>query len=446
MKKCFTLLLFFCGYFLHGQNESFDYKKWTFPIVKIPYLRLNTSYDGRFGNSTYLDNPKQNYNSGNENFNVGFGAFQNDTLWQKSNFHEFGLDYSSYNRDIESQTQYSMNLSTQKNYRYYFDKDHAKDRSQNGYVEFGIDAEIYHRKQSEFKDYGGRIFLPIKVGFGRIEPMNDVFLAQFLTDDLKSNQLIDSSFSDVDILELAKIMSQTRQQRAFDSRRAYIYQINAISKWLFDHNVPNDLRTFNVVNDNWMNANPNPNNRNIGYRSSLGITPFLDHSYSMGNPSKYGGIDIVAELLYSKPISQFWHFNAQLVAGSILYGKQYNGENMFISSQANVRFDYSPTTRTSHSFSSGLNLQMPTPQVNDIQFDLRYESSIFVTNRVRIGASCDIYYRQSSQLDDTKTKFYFLYNRFGSFFNRNSISHSSNFIKSNSMAINWSISMNYILF
>lgn len=94
-----------------------------------------------------------------------------------------------------------------------------------------IDSEKY-------RSHDGLVSVPLAYGFGRLEPMQQVFNAQFLMDDLLEQGLINEKFTEEELYELAGIMSKVLNTRVFDFRRSRIYQLTELSNWLESKGVP----------------------------------------------------------------------------------------------------------------------------------------------------------------------------------------------------------------
>ena len=78
--------------------------------------------------------------------------------------------------------------------------------------------------------------LPIAVGWGRIERVEDARLAVYILDDLRKAGKLAKEPSEEEIYQVAQFISQLRNERFFDSREKKIWEIQRLVQL---HPVPN---------------------------------------------------------------------------------------------------------------------------------------------------------------------------------------------------------------
>lgn len=121
--------------------------------------------------------------------------------------------------------------------------------------------------------------LPILIGTGRIEAVQDARLALYILEDLEKSGDLKKTASNDEILAFAKFITQTKNQRFLDSRIRKIAEITAIDSML---NVlglkgQSDASYYTLLNDNWDNSNGPV--RMAGHRFSFGIEPGFSTNY-----------------------------------------------------------------------------------------------------------------------------------------------------------------------
>jgi hypothetical protein len=116
--------------------------------------------------------------------------------------------------------------------------------------------------------------LPMKLGLGRLEQVEDARRALFVLRNLAKRNLIDSvRYQDID--ELAQVSTQIRRRRYFDWRLQRIYQIETVDSFFRDRELVQDAGAtyYALLSDFWWNGNQPV--RNSGWRVSIGYYPFF---------------------------------------------------------------------------------------------------------------------------------------------------------------------------
>ena len=226
--------------------------------------------------------------------------------------------------------------------------------------------------------------LPLLIGKGRIEEVQDARLAVYIMDDLlKSGDLKRAPTSD-EILAFSQFITQTKNQRFFDSRIRKIAEITAIDSFLtvVDLKAKSDASYYTLLNDNWDNANGPV--RRTGGRFSVGFMPGIDlysnesQNYlkdTLNNPdiiesythrstdiNNSWNIDAVALYTWEKPVNLYWQHVVNASIAYSLYYKQmtskiyemdtlyYEGKSKLDSPNLNLNLGYSigyyPNSRT----------------------------------------------------------------------------------------------------
>jgi hypothetical protein len=162
--------------------------------------------------------------------------------------------------------------------------------------------------------------------------VQDARLAIYILDDLaKSGDLKRTPTAD-ETLAFSQFITQTKNQRFFDSRIRKIAEITAIDSFLtvLDLKAESNASYYTLLNDNWDNANGPV--RRTGGRFSVGFMPGIDLYYnesrtylrdSLNNPdviesytnrstnqNDSWNMDAIASYAWDKPVNLYWQHTA----------------------------------------------------------------------------------------------------------------------------------------
>jgi len=190
--------------------------------------------------------------------------------------------------------------------------------------------------------------LPVMIGMGRIEEVQDARLAVYILDDLlKSGDLGRAPVRD-EILAFAKFITETKNQRYFDNRIRKIAEITAIDSMLTVLNLKSrsGASYYTLLNDNWDYAEGPV--RKAGSRFSAGLAPKVYYDFSktvsdyqdtLYHPdlieeyteesrwrSMDWGMDFVAAYTWEKPASLYWQHTINAGAAYSLYYEDNSGK------------------------------------------------------------------------------------------------------------------------
>jgi len=273
MRPNYAKLLIFMAlclsFTLNAQTDSIKLSDYKLPNLKrqgfVLGFDLNSSSLNNYNGSSF-DNSQKSYALNNRT-NVSYFRFLNNEKYQASQ--TFGLSNSiSYsNNDYENnreQKRLSNYISVTYNSvnRIYF----------NNLAFIGLSAKAYivnNRSKTEGKYYENneliaeddnlnvsgnyRTELPIAFGKGRIERVEDAHHAIYILDELGHNNRLKRKATKTEIIELAKNISEIKNERVLDSRLKYIYELNQIDSVLNAMDLLNneDITYFAVLNDMW---------------------------------------------------------------------------------------------------------------------------------------------------------------------------------------------------
>ncbi len=273
-------------------NPDYQYQALDFGFQ----LRGNNSFrkdenDGNFLQKHYL-------NSLSSGINTSYYSIKNSKFYQGSQRGSVNFDsYFEKNRDVdeisysgeasENSNNFSGDLYLSSTNRFYNQKKRfiginfifsaALDNSVRKYKDDNMPMPFIYKSNSSSRQLYAS--LPILVGTGRIEAVQDARLAVYILEDLEKSGDLKKTASNNEILAFAKFITQTKNQRFFDSRIRKIAEITAIDSML---NVlglkgQSDASYYTLLNDNWENSNGPV--RMAGHRFSFGIDPGFSTYY-----------------------------------------------------------------------------------------------------------------------------------------------------------------------
>ncbi|MBC7885560.1 MAG: hypothetical protein H7X99_08800 [Saprospiraceae bacterium] len=398
LMSCITCVVWFNVY-----GQSYDYSKFRFPEVKVKGLN-GAAY--LYGSAITNKNSNYGYNSGSLNYSIygNYFRFINDKENQKLD--RFNLNHTLYydknpsfilqNQEKEiKERNLNIELIKEMVWRKYSNNGIEFLGVGNSFIEMDYNVGVYFSDnfyKSDINDYYQQSLelnttIPFKFGFGRIEPMDDVFLAQFLMDDLMEAGLIVERLSEEKLFELAQLMSFVRNQRVFDFRKARVFRLTEIAGWLEKNGIPQNIKSFTVMNDNWQSAFLNT--RSHGKRISLGLIPWVDYTWNKYN-NQNGldntnlGIGIQAEYYNSKAKNQYSQSDVTLSFIQNYQDIQYIEYHFVSNLFAGYRYSYNPNSRTTYSIEPSLDYYLLEFKDQALNLNVKLSANYFINNRARI--------------------------------------------------------------
>ncbi len=320
----------------------------------------------------------------------------------------------------------------------------------NSFTEFKNDSSVVYRKNKQENVSNNYIIsVPILLGWGRLERIEDARLAIYILDDLKQAGLLARNVSDVDIEELALRISEIKNERFFDSRLKKIWELEQIDSVLASMGLFEEekINYFALLNDN-MDYSNGPV-RQSGFRISAGTSPDLNYSkyrideednfYNIDSISRIQsdqknrdiGINIICRIDYHKPLNLFWQL---LVTNELTISKSFskmvdtqynsgtdeNSESQAIYDRAQARIGYYPNSRTSLYFFIDeqfiFRKTIPDESVNTKHTQLSSYAGIsmdyYISSRIRLNLNSSLNYSINSyksvnKYDNTNLRYYF---------------------------------------
>lgn len=430
-------------YLLTGQYTDFDLSKYRLPDIKTNRLDLNFNLN-KTGNKSFsqisdLDTTETKQNNLSSSLDFNYYLFRNSEKYQgdlmvDANFSP-QINTNSTNELItKSNALYTNFLIKSKN---IFFNQNMSFIELSPHMSFSSINNRYHRdlSLSTFRDdndaqFTTNISIPVAIGNGRIEPVEDVRLAIYILEELNKVGRISGLPADNVILEMAKEISKIKRSRFFDSRIRKIKELQVVDSFLVANNIisSNDINYFSVLNDQWDFAYGPPRESGFAISSGFDNNIAFNKSYQeiiqnnnvilKGNSNKHiyelGGF---LKLRYAKPINLYWQTSASILTSYNLQftrnpeDKDNQTENFrtnIFRTDLNYSLQFLPNSRTS------IKLKIDGSFLNShgkrtlIQIDpIDYQSK---NNQLTLSPGLDIYYYISPQLRIQLNSSIYLYN------------------------------------
>ncbi|NOU46340.1 MAG: hypothetical protein HOO86_04675 [Bacteroidales bacterium] len=406
-KVILLLGLFTCLFTFNSIAQTdFNLSDYKNPDYQYRSLDFNFGLSGNnmYNKQSFPDNYNSKYtrNSFNGNLDTRYFSTKNSKFYQGSQTYRLNYRTNGYNDKFveedsthleSSGKSFTQNLEIGANSanRFYNNKKRFVEVDLNFSGGFDNqlrrnekDIEAYpYKYENRSNDYQVSASIPLLIGTGRIEQVQDARLAVYILDDLlKSDDLKRTPEKD-EIVALAEFITQTKNQRFFDSRLRKIAEITAIDSFLTVRNLKgqSDASYYTLLNDNWDFSNGPV--RSTGSRFSIGIAPQVYASFNELKESYHDtlnspvvisynnidnsrmdswGLDAMARYVYEKPINLTWQQTSTADLRYSLYNSQsilktYEKDVLTDENKVNVNdpnvelflshvYDYYPNSRT----------------------------------------------------------------------------------------------------
>jgi hypothetical protein len=469
MKKIMPFIVFLCsfGTVLHAQLDTFNLSRYKLPDIKFRQLDLGFNLGGsNLINKNNSENYSYNYSTftSNGNLNLTYRSYRNSEHLQNEQQFSFGLtpEFKNEKSDDEITYKYSnINPVLQFNsenrfYRqnqFFFETDFNVYGSGN-WVKTDDKTE-YSLTKSE--DISAEIEIPLLVGRGRIEQIQDARLAIYIFQELQKAGRISKIPGNEDILEFSRLISTLKNERYFDYRIKKMQEIEKVDSFLQAKGFVTtaDARYFTIVNDNWDYAQGPV--RKSGKRLSGGMVP--DFSYSnnriesrlsvTGDTNeqkiiqKNPGIRMQASFVLEKPVNLHWQRSMSM---TISYGynkdlnttkftrnpeTQSNFNQMELKADLNCGMGYYPNSRTEitglvsldfHQSGRKDNLDQSLEKINTYGVEPKFALDLhyYISPQFRLNIFYNIYYYYTNnhyKFDNEDESYYFKFNALAQSFN-----------------------------
>jgi hypothetical protein len=460
-----ALLFIFSVLFLYSAatfaQEQFRLRDYVNPEYKWQKLDIsfglggNSQSDKNVFEAYGLDSKTVNSQLGS-NFSASYYGTKNSASYQGSRWAGLSSDFSLSNSElslttfsdtIEKSWQGGVSVFGKTINRFYDKKkmfletDLELQYSYNGNKIENSDEHWFNEFIVEEKGHSNSLYasLPLLVGIGRIEEVQDARLAVYILDDLLASSDLARKATAAETLAFAEFITKAKNQRFFDSRIRKIEEITAIDSFLTVTGLKaeSDASYYTLINDDWDYAN-GPVRAN-GSRFSFGAIPEIRVSYQFlgqtreewEGPSSSGhfatndwldetheikpALVFISEYTFEKPSNLYWQhsFSARVIYslnyGNYSFEMYKNGNSVnYYSLQANTpaldvgasyTLGFYPNSRTNFTLGvgSGYTRQWGNKTFNERGFDIIPEidmGNLILENEL----SLNCYYYISPQL------------------------------------------------
>jgi len=359
---------------LQAQDEpqNYDYRTFRFPEINRRALELfpSLSIDGTDSRNRRFGIPDKNSSYTTAGLNTQYGYFHNSlaeqiqhtgSLYQLASFSRIErTDPPSRSETNE----YDARLSTEGINRFYYGK-------RRSFIEINWDIDAGYTASNHINTsltdvrkerfYAYLFSVPLRFGWGRIEPIDDVFLAHFMADDMLEAGILEHPLPQESLFELGRVMADVRNQRIFDARKKRMYELAQLDSWFkdFGYAKVDNILYYKTLADNWLFGFNNT--RFSGSRFSFGITPQADYWASHGQePSVINMLAMQAIYEGSTPLNQHWQIG-YTVQTELAFLSNENWLNNSVSRpglSAEFKWGFYPNSRTRLTGYMGVDYQL----------------------------------------------------------------------------------------
>lgn len=325
--------------FTYAQYSNFDLARYKLPDIKLTRLdatfNLNNDYQSFKYRQSDSDNESNQSNNLQGSLNFDYYYFRNTEKYLGVINGIVNLDvhpnYSKTNDSKIDNKNLSSLFSLSNTSRFY--------NSNQNFLEIiptiSAQTNSYSSENTsnigpmdnESTDYNSfyELSVPVSIGHGRIEPVEDLRLAIYILDELYKADRIDTLPPDNVVLDMAKEISKIKRKRFFDTRIMKIKELQVIDSFIVANKIvnQNDINYFAILNDQWDYASgPSRSagfSANVGFDNQFNI--YRSHGKSLSNGSitydnKSGSNDYFLggffQVNYAKPINLCWQTSISL--------------------------------------------------------------------------------------------------------------------------------------
>lgn len=316
-----------------AQTIEFDLSDYKLPELERHILDLDFHLSGQQNNNKlnsvyaeFFEPQNQSLFSLYNQLNIRYQYYKNSLSHQRNYVLRLGnsLSHSSRNHDTDyKEMNFGMSpyfTANLKN-RWFYDQD-QKFLAYDLFLNQNYHLTRYQLPGSDVVTRVGRnIFnaqIPIRIGYGRIEPVQDARHAVYLFQELADIGRMTHEKSPDEIVRLATLISELKNERIFDARLRRIFELEVLDSFLLDQDyvLQYDASYFATLADYW-DAGGSPN-RLSGQSIAFGVIPGFQNENISQSPSS---VDTYSRNSYSvraggeyhreKPINLTWQNSMQ---------------------------------------------------------------------------------------------------------------------------------------
>jgi hypothetical protein len=429
--RSFSLFVIACGLTplaaaAQTDSSKVDYSLFRFPAIDRKALDVTGGLEGLASNNTQIAGT---VSAGQASFAqtmaLRFSRFINRDNLQANQSIYFSPYYSASRSKSTSPSLNSDNRSYSFIPRIVVESEQMHYFKPNRFIGIeGVVSASYNEFKSQTlttevlrQQFNYDVSCAFRYGIGRIEPIDDVFLAKFMADDMRANGILNADLTQGELFELGRIMADARNRRIFDFRRQRIFELTQLSNWFAARGLDSkdNILFFTTLADNWLYSFFNT--RSSGRRFSIGLAPEYSALHDEDNqllPNRTLGLAFVAEYVCARPINQFWQWDQRIALRSGFTDRAFPtivinrpGATATNTLTASASMGWYPSSRTfirataalAGAYIFSLNPQMPANFPHDaflIQPSLALSGNYFLDYRTRLSFNLNTNYRHSS--------------------------------------------------
>jgi hypothetical protein len=405
MKTILTFTLAFLITIQNAWSQKYDFNLFRYPDIKVRGLQING--DGRYAiSSTTFDPNRISQNNNSFITNLSYFSLINTKAKQSRLDNQLSLvyNYLKTNNDVVPNPNEILTSSLMVNNSLsYYNRNYGS--SNLKFVEYGFRLNpSANTSKASFEGSGSpstdgkssnigiNLGVDLKIGTGRIDPIDYVFMANYLAEDLKLIGF--ETMSQDSLFELGRVLASVSNRRIFDSRKFKIEQIRAVIDWLQLDKSADPIGSFLVVQDNLNYAFLNL--RNVGSRHSFGITNNLDvrqYKPAIDADNSSFSTSLYYEFDKSKPLNEKFQSTFQLISGTHLKFDKIAQKSSIFEPFANGSYTlgYYPNSRTNVEIKPSVEIRYPLHTYDLFVFGLlNAKANYFINYNTRITGYLNI--------------------------------------------------------
>ena len=394
----FLIIIFIQSFSLNAQRVN--YSEYRFPEVKYKALQMNEEFVVR--NNIVDDESLASFNN--------IFSLSQDVYENKGNFQR------NVNRTLYSNLSFSK---VRNNFQNFINSNESfrKYNNKNNFFEYGYSGNLNYNKRTKLNpsEYASaNVRVPVKIGHGRIDVLNEVMLSEYIIDDLRNEGLIQDTIGQEILFSFAKEIGQLNFTRILDSRNFRLQVVRGLSEWI-KNNLPvkegSEIEMTAILLDNYLSALTGF--RTSGNRVAIGLSPAAYYNADFEgfkSSSIYYGGDLIFEYTIQKPISRYLqsNFYGVMNLGISKSDDYFMGSSISPSKYINpyaaisYRLGYFPNSRTAINITATIDYNY-YKDFNDNEFNfsvkrgeinprLFIDVAYFINYRVRLFAIGEINY------------------------------------------------------
>lgn len=382
--------------------QRVNYSEYRFPEVKYKALQLNEEFVLR---NNFVEN--ESVTSFNNIFSLAQDIYENRGNFQHNASRLFSSNIS-LSKDLNN---FRNIINSSESFRKYNNK--------NNFFEYGYSGNLNYSKRTKtnsFETASASVSIPVKIGHGRIDVLNEVMLSEYIIDDLRNAGIIMDTIGQEILFSFAKEIAQLNFTRILDSRNYRLQVVKTLAEWI-KNNLPvkegMEIEMTAILLDNYLSALTGF--RTSGNRVAIGLAPaaYYNNNFEGKNSSDlyYGG-DLLFEYTIQKPISRYLQSNfygvmnlglsksEQYFIGTLISPSKYINPYAAIS----YRLGYFPNSRTAINMTATIdynyyndfndNESIFRTKRSEITPRLFMDAAYFINYRVRLFAVGEINYHK----------------------------------------------------